>query len=114
MIVDVGTKLHVIYRALYDSSLRRHFVGVVEAADGSVCRIRGYAFVTNPQTRMFEKRAGQRTTVIDLAESGYITNIIHPDTDIEAVSYRYARDVGLVATDDQAFTLNINEYGTRH
>jgi hypothetical protein len=39
--------------------------------------------------------------------------VIDPDIDLSSVSYRYARDVGLVVTDDKNFTMNINEFGAR-
>ncbi len=111
--ISIGEKVHVIYRALYDGSLRRHFVGEVIAAEGAVVRLRGHAFVTDPQTRMFERREATRETVIDLGHPGYIANVIDPDTVISDVTYRYIREIGLVCTDDGAFALDINEYGSR-
>lgn len=113
MLVTPGEKVHVIYRAFYDGSLRRHFVGTVLAAEGALCRVEGYTFVTDTQTHMFERKPGPRTTMVDLAHPGYIANVIHPDTVIDEVAYHYVRDVGLVCTDGKAFSLNINEYGAR-
>ncbi len=113
MLINPGEKVHVIYRAMYEGSLRRHFVGTVIAADGATCRVQGYAFVTDPNTRMFERKADLRETLVDLAHPGYIANLIPPDTEIDNVTYKYIRDYGLACTDGGSFTLNINEYGAR-
>ncbi len=113
MLFSVDEKMHVIYRALFEGSQRRHFVGTVTAVDGAACRLSGYAYLSDPQTRMFERKPDLRETVVDTAHPGYITNIIHPDTDIESVQYRYVREVGLVCTDGKVFELNINEYGAK-
>ncbi len=113
MIIECGNKVHIIYRALYDSSIRRHFVGEVIAADGALCRLEGFAFVYDPKSTMYVKKPEKRTTIVDLGESGYIVNVIDSGVDLDRVIYKYVSDVGLVATDNEKFVLNINEFGAR-
>ncbi len=113
MIIEKGNKVHLTYRALYEGSNRRHFLGEVMAVEGAVCRLDGYAFVYNPKTTMFEKKPDKRTTIVDLAESGYIVNILDASLSVDKVVYEYKRDVGLIATDNEKFILNINEFGAR-
>jgi hypothetical protein len=113
MIVEVGEKLHVIYRALYEDSARRHFLGEVLAAEGAVCRLEGYVFIYDKKSTMFERRPEKRLTIIDVAESGYIVNVVDRSVALENVVYSYVKDVGLVATDRQKFSLNINEFGNK-
>ncbi|MDH4049242.1 MAG: hypothetical protein OEW68_14850 [Gammaproteobacteria bacterium] len=113
MIISTGEKVHLTYRAMFENSTRRHFLGEVMAAEGAVCRLKGYAFVHDPKSGGYVKRPEQRTTIVDLSESGYIVNVIDPTIDLSAVSYRYVRDIGLVVTDDKNFNLNINEFGAR-
>jgi hypothetical protein len=45
MIIEIGEKVHVVYRALYEKSNRRHFLGEVKKAEGTACRIVGNVFV---------------------------------------------------------------------
>ncbi|MGB5211406.1 MAG: hypothetical protein WBO47_09165 [Gammaproteobacteria bacterium] len=113
MVIDKGDKVHIVYRALYDNSTRRHFLGEVLATEGAVCRVEGYAFVYDRKTTMFEKKPDKRTTILDLGESGYVVNVIESNVDLDSVCYDYLRDVGLVATDGKAFLLNINEFGSK-
>ncbi|MCW8847039.1 MAG: hypothetical protein OQK99_14515 [Gammaproteobacteria bacterium] len=113
MIIEKGSNVHFAYRALFEGSNRRHFLGEVVAAEGTVCRLEGYAFVYDPKTTMFERKPDKRTTIANLAESGYIVNILDTSLDIDKVVYEYKRDVGLIATDHEKFTLNINEFGAR-
>jgi hypothetical protein len=113
MIVAKGEKIHVVYRALYENSTRRHFLGQLAEVDGTLCRVVGYAFIFDRKSETFVRRPERRTTILDLAESGYIVNVIDPAVELDKVSYRYLSDVGLALTDGQSFVLNVNEFGSK-
>jgi hypothetical protein len=113
MIVEVGEHVHIVYRALYENSSRRHFVGIIKAAEAAVCRIEGYVFVYDQKSTMFIKKPEKRVTIINLSESGYIVNVIDSNVVLENIIYKYERNVGLIATDDSGFSLNINEFGAK-
>ncbi len=113
MVIGVGEKVHVVYRSLYENSVRRHFIGEVRAQEDAVCRIEGYLFVYDPKTIQFVRKPERRTMIMDLAASNYVVNVIPREVDLAAVSYRYLREGGLVATDGKQFSLDINEFGTR-
>jgi len=113
MIVGKGEKIHVMYRALYEKSIRRHFLGEVKLSEGPVCRLEGFVFVYDDKKTEFIRKPEKRVTVIDISDDGFITNIIDPDVIIENVDYKYEPDVGLIATDNKGFSLNINEFGAK-
>ena len=113
MIIEKGNKVHVIYRALFENSSRRHFLGEVREAEGSVCRFEGFVFIYDQKSTMFLRREERRITIIDLAESGYVVNIIDQNIILDNVTYKYTQGVGLIATDDKRFSLNINEFGVK-
>jgi hypothetical protein len=79
MVIEVGEKLHIMYRSLYEKSTRRHFIGIVVAANGALCRLEGFVFIYDEKKTDFIKKQEVRTTVIDVAESGYIVNVIDAD-----------------------------------
>ena len=110
VIIQAGEKLHIIYRALYENSTRRHFLGEVMAVQGAFCRLQGYVFVYDDKSTDFVRKEGKRTTIVNVAESGVITNIIPQATVLEEVGYDYLSGVGLVVTDNKNFQLNINEF----
>ena len=114
MLIEAGTKLHVIYRALYEKSTRRHFLGEVIKVDGVVCVLQGFAFVYDPKLETYQRKPERRRTVIDLAESGYVVNIVDANVNLDDVSYKYLQDTGMVATDGKNFSLDINEFGLRN
>lgn len=113
MIIEKGEKIHIMYRALYENSIRRHFLGVVLVAEGPVCRLEGFVFVYDKKTTGFIRKEEKRITLIDLSESGYIANIIDQEVNLENVIYKYTQGIGLIATDNKSFSLNINEFGTK-
>jgi hypothetical protein len=114
MVIEAGEQVHVIYRPIFEGSVRRHFLGEVTACDGAVCRLDGYAFVYNSKVTTFERKPDKRITFIDLAESGYIVNIVGQGVVLDEVIYKYVSGVGLVATDEKAFLLDVNEFSVRN
>jgi hypothetical protein len=113
MIIEIGEKIHIMYRALYENSTRRHFLGVVQAAEGPVCRLEGFVFIYDQKTTEFIRKPEMRVTIIDISESGYIVNLIDKEVNLDNVSYKYVQGVGLTATDNKSFSLNINEFGSK-
>lgn len=112
MIVSEGENVHVITRRLFESEARRHFMGEVMAASGSVVRLQGRVVVFDTSKNQYVRKPELRTTVIDLAESGYIVNILPPNVDIDSLQYTHNSDRRLVVTDGKGFTLDINEFGS--
>lgn len=113
MVIEVGEKLHIMYRTLYDKSIRRHFIGKVVAAKDALCRLEGFVFIYDDKKTEFVKKPETRTTIIDVAESGFIVNVISPEVVLEEIRYKYVSDVGLIATDNKKFSLNINEFSSK-
>lgn len=113
MLIEIGEKVHIMYRALYENSTRRHFLGEVLAAEGSVCRLQGFVFVYDTKSTEFIRKSEKRITIVDLSESGYIANIIDREVTLDDVIYKYSPGVGLIATDNKSFSLNINEFGAK-
>ena len=62
---------------------------------------------------MFLRRDEKCITIIDLAESGYVVNIIDQNIILDNVTYKYTQGIGLIATDGKGFSLNINEFGVK-
>ena len=113
MIVQPGEKLHIAYRTLHEKSVRRHVVRQVMASEGAVCRLEGYAFIYDSGDNMFTRKKELRTTIVDLAESGYIVNVIPNDVNLADIMYKYESGYGVVATDGKQFRLDINEFGSK-
>lgn len=110
MPLTAGDKVHVIERRRFDTDLRRHFVGVVEASTDVAFRAAGYVFVYDPSSSTYVRLERRRTRIMPLASDGIIINVVPPDTDIEAT--RYDDTSGrLVVTDGGTFRLDVNEFG---
>ena len=113
MIIESGDKVHLVYRALYENSTRRHFLGQVIDVERAVCRLEGFSFIYDSKSAEYRRKPELRTTIVDLGESGYIVNIVDPKVILKNVIYQYNRDVGLVVTDGLDFILDINEFSFR-
>lgn len=108
-VIEIGDKVHVIARRLFEGDLRRHFAGEVTALSGDMIRLEGYTFVYNPWKNAYEKHTGKRTRIISVADSGNIINVIPKEVSLDLLHYEFTNDI-LVITDDAGFLLNVNEF----
>ena len=111
MLIEIGEKIHLVTRRLFDENIRRHFVGEVVAVEGVVARTEGYTFIYDAKANQYHKAPEKQTTIFDLAESGYIVNIIPKNVDIDKLSYKTVDRSHLVITDGESFSLGVHEFG---
>lgn len=109
-VIEVGDKLHIITRRMFEGDIRRHFAGEVTGVSNDLYEVSGYAFVFNPGVNRYDKRPEFRTRLFSLGEDGLIVNKIPRETLIASLSYRTV-EKGLVVTDGGTFSLDINEFG---
>ena len=111
MFLEIGEKVHIVVRRMFETDLRRHFVGDIKMVNNSVARIQGYFIVFDKNKNAFIKKPVMRETIIDLSSYGYWVNIIPKEVNLEDLQYTYNSDRKLVLTDDKSFELDINEFG---
>ena len=111
-LIEKGEKVHIVYRATYEGSARMQFIGDVEAVSGSICRIKGYLYTFHQLTGSFSRKPEIRVTVVDLAESGTVVNIIDRSVVPQDIVYEVIDGEGLTIHDGKNFSLNISEFAT--
>lgn len=111
MLIDVGEKVHVIERRLFETDVRRHFCGEVERCESAGMRVRGYVFTFDSSLSQYVRSDGERVRVVPLSTSGFIVNVIPTDTQLDKVEYVFTEEGRLVVTDRGPFSLDINEFG---
>jgi len=113
MLIQVGEKIHIITRRLFENDLRRHFVGVVTGADACTLRLSGYAFVFDETQNDFVRLDDRRDRVISLTDGGLVLNILPAGANLEAIRYTTDSQGRRITTDGESFNLNINEFGLK-
>ena len=110
MVLEIGEKLYIISRRLFDKDLRRHFVGEVVACSNSQTRIRGYAFVYDDNSNNFVRRDELRTRIFSLTDAGYIINLLPKDAVLEDIHYVTDQENHRLITDGKTFSMNVSEF----
>ena len=113
MIISVGTKVHVVERRLFESDVRRHFIGEVMASSDQAMQVRGWVFVYDGSTASFRRQPERRTRIVTLVDARIIVNILPEEAMIERAEYRSDENGNLTVTDGEAFSLAMNEFGFR-
>ena len=111
MILEISEKVHVVVRRIFEADLRRHFIGEIKAANGSVARIVGFFMIFDKSKNTFIKKPSIRVTIMDLSSSGYWVNILPKDVMLADLKYVYDSNNKLSLTDGKSFELDINEFG---
>jgi hypothetical protein len=110
MLLKSGEKIHVITRRLFEGDLRRHFAGEVVAANETIVRVKGYAFVFYPGPNEYVRRPELRERIIALTDAGNVTSVLPENVNLEELVYRPSEENRLVVTDNRSFCLDINEF----
>ncbi len=109
-----GEKVHVVQRRSFESDVRRHFIGEVQEANDVVARVFGYVFVFDKGKNSYIRLPESRTRILSLTDAALIINLLPDAARIEKARYTTNKDMRLVVTDGETFSLDINEFGVSH
>jgi hypothetical protein len=110
MFLDPGEKVHVIERRLFESDVRRHFIGQVQGTDVMAMRVTGFVFVLDTTSSTWVRGGETRTRIIPIGSSGFVINVLPRDTHLDDVRYEEVNG-RLTVTDGASLHLDINEFG---
>lgn len=109
--LDKGEKLFVITRRLFEGDRIRLFVGEVQKSSNVAIKVRGYAFVHDEFTNAIVRREDIRTRIISTVDAVNIIMVIPKETVLENVQYKLNDMNERVITDNDSFSMNLNEFG---
>ena len=105
-------KVFVITRRLFEGDRIRQFVGEVQESTDSIIKVRGYAFVHDDFTNEIVRREDIRTRIISLVDAINLIFVIPKDVILENVQYKLNDMNERVISDNESFTMNLNEFGS--
>jgi len=109
--LNKGEKVFVITRRLFDGDRIRLFVGEVQSSSDTAMKVRGYAFVHDDFTNEIVRREDIRTRIISIVDAVNIIMTIPQEVVLENVQYKLDDMNQRVITDNDSFTMNLNEFG---
>ena len=112
IIFEPGEKIHVIIRRLFETDLRRHFIGEIVEVSESVVKVKGFVIIMNSVTNQYELKSDSQIRIVSLVDARNIINVIPREAIIEDTKYVLTHEKRLVVTDGESFTLDINEFST--
>lgn len=116
MIVDLlkpGEKVHAGMLAQFEGQPRRAFIGVVEAYEHGVARIRGRSWLFDPHQGVYLPKEDDRVRLISVTSGRYVFNVLPPETDLGAIQYHLRPDGALILTDGGALMMDVSEGDVR-
>jgi hypothetical protein len=107
-ILKAGEKVHIIHRRNFETEPHRHFVGVVEAYEQGVARVKGYVFTVDRVKAKFFRRPDLRTRVVSVVSGEILLNVLPSSVDIEKIEYQQEPKAVRV-TDGSEWRMDISE-----
>jgi len=107
-ILEVGEKLHVIHRQLFEADTRRHFIGTVEALERDLARVTGYLFALDPNSNQFRRHESLRTRLLPLNSANLILNILPRDVTVENVQYQFKGPGTISVADGSGWVMDLS------
>ena len=106
-----GDKVFIITRRLFGQDRIRMFVGEVQATTDMAMKVHGYVFVHDDFTNEIVRREDTRTRIISLVDAVNNILVLPKEVDLENVQYKLNDMNERVITDNDLFTMNLNEFG---
>ncbi len=106
MILNTGEYIHIIHRQLFPGDARRHFVGTVEAHEGSIVRVKGYLFAMDSTQSQFVRREQLRTRIVSL-DDAVIVNVLPSHVKIDEITYTHRPNGDVLVTDGTDWHLDM-------
>lgn len=109
MILDVGSKVLVVHRRLYDKDKSRYFVGVVDQCEAGLARVTGHTWVQDPFDGAFLKKEDMRTKIIALSSTGIITYALPNSVQLSDLQFEFSDKGQLALHDRKKFRMDLSE-----
>lgn len=106
-IIQPGEKIHIIHRTFFEKDVRRHFIGTVEIAVGSMVRVTGYLFAMDHRLLQFQRRDSLRTRILTMDSGTLIMNVLPPEVEIDNITYVYSASSDILITDGSGWHMEI-------
>ena len=112
-ILKPGEKVHAGLLAAFPGQVRRAFIGVVEAYENGVARVRGRSWLFDALQGVYVPKNDERVRLISVVSGRYVFNVLPPGTDLSKVRYHRRPDGTLVLTDGGALMMDVSEGDVR-
>ncbi len=109
MLLKPGEKVHCGLLAQYEGQARRAFIGVVEAYEDGVARIRGRSWLYDALQGIYTSKEDERVRLIAVTSGRYVVNVLPIETDMAQVRYHLRPDASLWLTDGSALMMDVSE-----
>ncbi len=108
--MEVGSKVLVHHRRMFDTDRPRYFVGSVVQCGGGVASVYGKTWVQDPFSGTFRSLQDLRTKLLSLSGCpGVITYELPPDLDLEKVNIETEGATRSYLTDGAKFRMELSQ-----
>lgn len=114
MLLAQNEKVLIVFRRLFESDIRQHFVGAVEFVTPIAARVRGYTFLYDVDSGKFVRKANEAVRVIPLGESSVLISVLPNSVEPKRIVYKSDAQHQLVITDNLEFSQSMVEFSGRY
>jgi len=112
--LELGEKLLIVHRRLFEKDTSRFFVGEVQAYEQGIVKVNGYTFIKDLFSGNMKKKSDLRTKVMSIVSGTLIVYQLPVVVLLDSVIFSLDQDGGLVLTDGGGFSMDMSEVLHKH
>jgi hypothetical protein len=112
MLLSIGEIIFVVVRRMFETDLRRSFIGEIQGVSEVAIRAKGYPFTYDEMTNQFIRINFKRIHIFSLTDSGIFIRVIDDVVNYGEINYGW-KDGQRIITDGKSFEMSVSEFGIR-
>ncbi|MBI3556288.1 MAG: hypothetical protein HY074_08495 [Deltaproteobacteria bacterium] len=109
MILEEGSKVLIVHRRLFENDHSRFFLGVVDAYEQGVAKVRGNTWIRDTFTAEYFKKEDVRTKLVAVSSGTLMVYELPLETDMQAIRLIFEKDGKLALTDGKKLHSDLSE-----
>ena len=113
MAIEIGDKMLIAHRRLFEGDSVDIFIGSVTAYGDGICKVLGHSWTWDPFAVKIERTKGIRTKVVAVASGTHVIYQLPHDADMESLAFVIDPDGRLQLEDATGLKMEVSDRGAR-
>lgn len=109
MILEEGSKVLIIHRRLFEGDNARFFVGVVDAYEQGVAKVRGHTWIRDSFSPGFFQKHDRRTKIASISSGTLLVYELPSETEMGKLKFSVNDEGKILLTDGNQLMLDLSE-----
>jgi hypothetical protein len=92
VILDVGNKLLIVHRRLFENDSPRFFIGTLDGFEDGIAKVTGHSWIRDSFTGAVFRKEGKRTKIFSIIAGTVLTYQLPDSLDLSTIRFDFDQD----------------------